>query len=44
MKVSKCLCYPLKDMEMKPKEGDERRLVFFAIHRLPEHLADPGLG
>ena len=29
-------------MEMKPKGGEERRLVFLAVHRLPEHLADPG--
>ena len=31
-------------MEMKPKTGEDRRLTFLAVHRLPEHLADPGMG
>lgn len=31
-------------MEMKPKTGEDRRLTFLAVHRLPEYLADPGTG
>lgn len=30
------------DMNMKPKSNEERRLTFFAVHRLPEELSDPG--